>query len=82
MISDCLNSIAGDNDTRKRLYEYEKGKYNELNNVILKDNGNHSLQLEVEKIKSVMQDSIAGKKSPVIKDDSPASQVPQLGPSS
>lgn len=54
MISDCLNSIAGDNDTRKRLYEYEKGKYNELNNVILKDNGNHSLQLEVEKIKSVM----------------------------
>ena len=71
MISDCLNSIAADNETRKRLYEYEKGKYGELNNIILKDNGNHSLTLEVEKIKSVMQDSISGKKPLVTKDDSP-----------
>lgn len=49
MISECLNRVLGERE-KKRLTEFEKQKYAELNNTILKDDGQHRLTLETESI--------------------------------
>ena len=46
MISECLN-VVGDADTKKRLFDYDKRKYNDFNEFIMKDNGVHNIQAEM-----------------------------------
>ncbi|CDW80865.1 UNKNOWN [Stylonychia lemnae] len=64
MISETMNAVC-DNDTKKKLYDFDKNKYQEFNVTILKDNGKHQLQKEIEKINQQVQETVIGIKKPV-----------------
>lgn len=51
MISDCLNAV-GDYEVKKKLFDYDKLKYNEFNASIMKDDGIHNIESEMKRLQS------------------------------
>ena len=49
MISECIANVFQD-DTRRRLKEYERIKYADFHQVILKDDGVHKIEYEMKRV--------------------------------
>ncbi len=49
MISDCLN-VVGDFEVKRKLFDYDKLKYNEFNTSIMKDDGIHNIEAEMKRL--------------------------------
>ena len=78
MISDCLYTILNDQEVKNNLSNYEKVKYEELNEVVLKEAGKHpKLTAEMDKIlKEASEISIRGGTSSFTPLDIPKGEPP------